>query len=405
MNLTETEEKRNHTEAGNDTKKLQSLIDQAHREGGGKVVIPAGKYLIGSLRLYSDITLYLQAGAELYGSKDYLDYTDYHVPTTMKYVKDPEYKEKWNLPDYYIYGMLCAFGEKNISIIGEKGALIDGQDCFDANGEEKFRGPMGIILSSCENVHLQGYTFRNSANWSHQIDGCRNVRIEEVCVQAGHDGFNFHHCTDVEVRRCELETGDDCIAGYDIENLRVEDCMLNTACNSMRIGGVNLLFERCKFYGPGKYPHRIEGTFYTHAMFKYYAIGIDDIRRDAGDIRFRECEMQNVTRLFSYRHGDRELMQENRPLRSLTLERCTINGLEKTSFFCGNRERCRLILKEVEMGSVVDCPGHIALEIDDAVTLHLEQVRCAVPVRIFAPEGAEIMIKECENIEILRRRG
>lgn len=114
-----------------DTEKLQRQIDEVCQAGGGTVEIPAGEYHIGSLRLYSHLTLHLQAGAKLYGSKDPHDYTDYHVPTTMKYATDSEYKEKWNLPDYYIYGMFCAFGEEDISVIGEEGSVIDGQDCFD----------------------------------------------------------------------------------------------------------------------------------------------------------------------------------------------------------------------------------------------------------------------------------
>lgn len=384
-----------------DTEKIQKMIDCAAKDGGGEVVIPDGDYYISSLRLHSNITLHLSAGTKLYGSTDYQDYIDFHVPTTMKYVTDPEYKEKWNLPDYYIYGMFCAFGEENVAIIGDEGALIDGRDCYDANGEEKFRGPMGIIFSNCKNVTLKGYTFVNSANWSHQIDGCTDVKIEGVTIRAGHDGFNLHHCTNIRIQNCHLETGDDCLAGYDVENLQVRDCYFNTACNSMRIGGKNLKFSACRFEGPGKYPHLSEKTYHTHAMFKYYAIGPDTIRQDGEDIIFRKCNFSDINQLFVYRHGDKSIMQDNRPLRSLRIEQAKIDGLSETAYFLGNGEKCRLTLKDVELEEQLNCPEDVILEIDDDVTLELENVKSKRPVKIHVCAGSNVHMEECLGIELV----
>lgn len=384
-----------------DTEKIQKMIDLAAKEGGGEVVIPDGDFYISSLRLYSNITLHLSKGTKLYGSTNYKDYIDFHVPTTMKYVTDPEYKEKWNLPDYYIYGMFCAFGEENIEIIGDEGALIDGRDCYDADGEEKFRGPMGIIFSNCKNIRLKGYTFVNSANWSHQIDGCTGVEIENVEIKAGHDGFNLHHCSDIQIQNCHLETGDDCLAGYDVENLHVTDCYFNTACNSMRIGGKNLEFLKCRFEGPGKYPHLSEKTYHTHAMFKYYAIGPDTIRNDGEDIIFKKCDFSDINQLFVYRHGDKNIMQDNRALRNLEMEHVKINGLCKRAYFFGNGEKCCLSLKDVEFGEKMNCPENVILEIDDDVTLKLQNVRSKNPVKIYAGINSKIQMDKCSGIELV----
>lgn len=385
-----------------DTEKIQKMIDLAAKEGGGEVVIPDGDFYISSLRLYSNITLHLSKGTKLYGSTNYKDYIDFRVPTTMKYVTDPEYKEKWNLPDYYIYGMFCAFGEENIEIIGDEDALIDGRDCYDADGEEKFRGPMGIIFSNCKNIRLKGYTFVNSANWSHQIDGCSGVEIDNVTIRAGHDGFNLHHCTNIDIQNCHLETGDDCLAGYDVENLYVSSCYFNTACNSMRIGGKNLEFQKCTFEGPGKYPHLSEKTYHTHALFKYYAIGPDTIRNDGEDIVFRECDFSDINQLFVYRHGDKSIMQDNRPLRSLKMEQVKIHGLSKTSYFCGNGEKSQLTLKDVEFGEELNCPENVILEIDDDITLELENVKSKKPVKIRVGEGSNVHMEHCSGIELVK---
>ena len=331
------------------TEAVQRLADLCRVRGGGEILFPRGEYHIGSIRLYSNTTLRLMEGARLVGSRDHRDYRDFHVPSTLGYLKDEHYVKLWNLPEYYIYGMICAYGEKNISIIGDKGSRIDGQDCRDENGEEHFRGPMGIIFSNCEKIRLEGYTFVNSANWSHQMDSCRDISVRNVTVLAGHDGLNLHHCTDIRVADCRFETGDDCFAGYDVEQLHVRNCYVNTACNALRLGGYDITFEDCIFEGPGHYPHISEGTYDTHALFKYYAIRPDVIRRDGGKILIRNCRVANVRNLFSYQYGREDLMQNNRPLRDLTLENVEISGVKQVSFFTGNGEPCLLTLRNVHL--------------------------------------------------------
>lgn len=331
------------------TEAVQNVIEICRKSGGGRIIFPKGEYYIGSIRLYSDMELHLESGAKVYGSRNYSDYSDFHVPSTLGYLNDEHYIRLWNLPKYYIYGIICAFGEKNVSVTGEKDSWIDGQDCRDQNGEEHFRGPMGIILSGCENVRLEGYTFINSANWSHQLDSCRNVSVRDITVLAGHDGLDLHHCTDVSVKDSRFETGDDCFAGYDVENLLVENCYINTACNAMRLGGHDIVFDRCVFEGPGHYPHISENTFDTHAVFKYYAIRPDTIRNDGGSIRIENSVISDVRTLFSYQYGKEELMQNNRPLRDIKLKNVSISGVKNKSVFKGNGEPCRIILENITL--------------------------------------------------------
>lgn len=384
------------------TEAFQKAIDHLHSMGGGELQVQAGTYHIGSIRLYSDMTLHLMEGAKLYGSRDFRDYTDFKVPTTLRYVEDEHYKTLWNLPDYYIYGIICAFGEKQVSIIGEPGSEINGQDCFDPDGEEGFRGPMGMIFCSCQNVTLKGYTVSDSANWSHQLDSCKGVDISQVTVLAGHDGFNFHHCTGINVSGCRLYTGDDCVAGYDIENLYVKDCFFNTACNALRIGGRNMIFDHCTFKGPGLYPHRSEMTYYTHAVFKYYSIRPDVIRGEGEGILLKNCTFTDMTMLLSYQYGREELMQNNLPLRELTFEDADIKHLTKKSLFKGNGEPCTLTLRRTALSFEGSDDEDPMLEVDSSITLNLEQVICAAPVIIQAPKDTVVNMKDCKGIRILR---
>ena len=175
-------------------------------------------------------------GTHLIASNRWQDYTDFHVPTTLGYLKSPFYKKKWRLPDHYVNSPITAIDAENVAVIGEPGSWIDGSDCLDPQGEEGFRGPMGMVFCRCRGVTLRGYTYRNAANWCHQLDSCIQVRMDHVTVLGGHDGVNLHHCTQVWIDSCDFRTGDDCIAGYDAENVVVRNCSLNTSCNSFRFG-------------------------------------------------------------------------------------------------------------------------------------------------------------------------
>src|SRR5688572_11877553 len=44
---------------------IRKAIDACHREGGGRVVVPAGEYFTGAIHLKSRVELHLEAGATL----------------------------------------------------------------------------------------------------------------------------------------------------------------------------------------------------------------------------------------------------------------------------------------------------------------------------------------------------
>lgn len=58
-----------------DTKALNAAVDACVRHGGGVVYVGPGTYLCGTVELKSNVTLYLEAGATLLGSKEIIDYT------------------------------------------------------------------------------------------------------------------------------------------------------------------------------------------------------------------------------------------------------------------------------------------------------------------------------------------
>lgn len=315
---------------GLQTAYIQKALDACRDAGGGQVNLGNGVWPIGSVRMYSNTTLHLSAETKLVASEDIRDYEDFHVLSTLGYLKSPFVVEAWNLPEHYIMAPIVAFDAENVAVIGEPGSVIDGSDCFDPAGEEKFRGPMGMVFSRCRGVTLKGYTYRNAANWAHQLDSCAGVRMENVTVLAGHDGINIHHCVGVTIENCDFRTGDDCVAGYNAENVVIRNCGFNTSCNSFRFGGKNLLVEDCRFWGPGEYPHRVSGRHNTIYAIEYYAIRYDDIRVDSENWVFRNCTFDSIDGFINYRYG-KLWMHDARPLRDLTFENVTINNLSEPS--------------------------------------------------------------------------
>lgn len=148
---------------------IQAAIDACFLAGGGRVVIPAGIYLTGGLRLRSNVALYLKSGAILRGSSNHEDYDLYRNDTLEPIGTCDEEHQGKNPYSRWNNGLIKALNAKNIAIVGEEGSYIDGNDCYDPTGEEKYRGPHGINIWDCENILLEGYTLMNSANWAQAI--------------------------------------------------------------------------------------------------------------------------------------------------------------------------------------------------------------------------------------------
>ncbi|MBD0286746.1 MAG: glycoside hydrolase family 28 protein, partial [Flavisolibacter sp.] len=56
------------------TKAIENAINAAAKAGGGTIYFPTGKYLTGPIHLKSNITILIDAGAELHFSDNFDDY-------------------------------------------------------------------------------------------------------------------------------------------------------------------------------------------------------------------------------------------------------------------------------------------------------------------------------------------
>ena len=341
------------------TAAFQKVFDMCKAEGG-MVVVPKGKYHIAALRMWSNTTLYLESGAEIYGSENCEDYEIFPIPEGMEMRSDMElitqyYGKTW---DTYRRAMITAYGEKNISIIGEPNSFFDGRNCFDPNGEENYRGPHVIFLSCCENVLFEGYTAQHSGNFLHEANNCRNLTMRRVTCLGGSDGIHLHCSENSLIEDCLFKTGDDCIAGINVKDLLVRRCILNTSCNLFRIGGLNINVEDCYAYGDGYYPHRMtvvkgrndelpreQGRHNTLWMVEFFSS--QNYLEEPSDIHFKNCVFDNIKGAFFYQ-ADQNPLQCGTRWGTLTLDNVRFTDLKEASIpYLAEGSSFKIIMKNV----------------------------------------------------------
>lgn len=236
------------TVKGRSGRDIQSAIDQVAAQGGGRVVVPAGDYQTGSLRLRSHVDLHLDKGANLLGGAKSEDYDSF--PAEICSIK-PEGSSK-----VFLY----AWDAEDIAVTGE--GVIDGQGpkFFDTKAVGKWgyypkppvERPRMVQFVRCRGVRLQGVTFKDSPCWTMLIRLCEDITVDGILITAdqkmiNNDGIDFDGCRRIRVGNSRFKTCDDCLilramrekgASERIvcEDVVVSNCVLNSRCQTIRLG-------------------------------------------------------------------------------------------------------------------------------------------------------------------------
>ena len=152
------------------TVSIQKAIDECAKKGGGRVIVPKGKFLTGALQLKSGVTLYLEKKATLYGSTNPKDYV-----------------LNKNSGKIITAQLLFAAGAKNIGIAGP--GIIDGQGAAfndKACNAVGITRPMLIRFDTCRDILISDVTLRNSGVWMEHYFACENLTIKNVKI--------YNHC-------------------------------------------------------------------------------------------------------------------------------------------------------------------------------------------------------------------
>ena len=257
------------------TKAIQKAIDAASAAGGGVVIIPAGKFVSGSILLKNGVELHLEKRAELLGSLDFSDYIRLY---------------KW-------MALILAEGVSNISITGK--GTIDGRGAELAlhidslfyagiinsryyHVEEKrawheYR-PQIIDFVDCINIKVTNVTIKNSASWVQTYEKCKHIIIDRIIVDSdaywNNDGIDIVDCQNVQITNCKINASDDgiCIKSEDFslsqinDSIYIADCTIRSSASAIKFGtslvsgAKNVVIKNIKVYDTFRSAIAIECT-------------------------------------------------------------------------------------------------------------------------------------------------
>jgi hypothetical protein len=212
-----------------DTAAVQAAIDAAAKEGGGVVLLSPGKYLCGTLRLKSQITLEISAGARLVASPDRVDF-DAYEELPFPRVDDEE-------TSYFRYALLSGEGVEHVSIQGR--GVIDGN-------RPKRGGPKTVAFKNSSFLSIRGVSIHNAPNYAVSLLGCENVDVDGVQIINGYsDGIDPDCSRFVRISNCYVDAYDDAICLKSsqalgrprmTEHITVTNSVLRTNCNHLKMG-------------------------------------------------------------------------------------------------------------------------------------------------------------------------
>lgn len=282
---------------------FKKAIEMCSKNGGGRVIVPRGKYLTGPIHLENNVNLHLEEGSEILFStnpNDYyplvhtsfegMEFMNYspliyaynkkNIAVTGKGILNGQANEtNWwpwkgsnsETNDYgYKKGQPSQQDDSNLPLLmdmAEKNTPID-QRIF---GNNHYLRPNFIEPFGCQNVLIQGVKIINAPFWILHPIKSKNIIIDGVHVEShgpNNDGCDPEYSKNVLIKNCIFNTGDDCIAikaGRDnegrrtaikSENIIVRNCKMIDGHGGVVIGSemsagvTNVFVENCTMDSP-----------------------------------------------------------------------------------------------------------------------------------------------------------
>ena len=376
------------------TAAINTAIDRCAEAGGGRVVVPAGRFLTGAVHLGSNVDLHISKGATLLFSPD-----PAHYPLVFT---------RWEGVEVMNHSpLIYAYGQQNIAITGR--GTIDGQGSIEnwwswssgakfgwregmpdqrparnalfrmaedgvpveqrVFGQGHYLRPPLIQTYACENVLIEGVRLRNSPFWNIHPVLCHNVIVRDVDI-SGHgpnnDGCDPESVDHMLIERCTFNTGDDCIAiksgrnadgrriNVPSQNIVIRDCVMKdghggVVTGSEISGGVRWVFaENCRMDSPDLWyairfkNNALRGGVLEHFYFRDIEVGQVSKAIMTCDFNYEEGAKGAFTPVL--RHVTIERLHASQALRVLdsqglmdapvsdiTLRDCTFEGVTEAS--------------------------------------------------------------------------
>jgi polygalacturonase len=189
-----------------DTPAINSAIEAASKSGGGTVRLPSGSYACYSIRLKSNVALYLEQGSTILAA----DTPPGGAPNGAGY-DAAEPKTAWDA--YQDYGhnhwhnsLIWGEGLHNIAILGPGLIWGKGLTRSDKPSQIPGSGDKAIALKNCYNVVLRDVSILKSGWFGILATGVDNLTIDNLKIDTDRDGMDIDCCRNVRVSNCSVNS-------------------------------------------------------------------------------------------------------------------------------------------------------------------------------------------------------
>jgi polygalacturonase len=252
------------------TEKIQAVINKAHENGGGVIVVPKGTFLSGSIFFKQGTHLYLEEGARLKGSDDIS-----HFPIVMTRME----------------GQTLKYFAALVNADSLNGFTISGKGTLDGNGLRYWKAfwlrrefnprctnmdemrPRLVYVSKSKNVQISGITCMNSPFWTTHFYKCENVKLLNLHIYSpkapvkapSTDAVDIDGCKNFLIKNCYMSVNDDAVAlkggkgpladkdekNGSNQNIIIEDCTYGFCHGVLTLGSEsihnrNIILRRIK---------------------------------------------------------------------------------------------------------------------------------------------------------------
>lgn len=268
------------------TAAIQKAIDECAKAGGGRVIVPAGTFITGTVFLKSNVNLYLENGSVLKGSTNLNDYSRQGRSPGIIYCEDAinvgisgTGTIDASGDSFYDFSKNHIYEEFDKSRTRQKENYMPEGEFFTDGPVKRTRAPgMTIVFFHCNNVSVTGITIKDTPIWATRFGFCDGVLIDGITIKnnpliPNSDGI---HCTisrNIRISNCYISGGDDAIVltgfpkdeetpaintteqllykygnktGYG-ENMTVTNCVLKSSSAGIRIGYGQNPIRKCTF--------------------------------------------------------------------------------------------------------------------------------------------------------------
>ena len=206
------------------TSAIQRAIDACHTGGGGIVVIPAGRYITGTVELKSHVTLFLEPGSLLEASLDLEDYTSSFRRHGMIFCVDAEEVGITGSGTIDARGTLFydttqnhVYEEFNKALTRQKKDYMP-EGTFFTDGPYKRKRMPGMTLTfyHCSRVKLKDFYLKDTPVWAVRLAYCDDVEVSGITLRnnlmvPNSDGIHMTASSHIRISDCNLSCGDDAI--------------------------------------------------------------------------------------------------------------------------------------------------------------------------------------------------